>query len=183
MIDDVTALRAAVERGETFRYRFFWQPSGAPEGPLDDSCLSQWWLSPFTVDGVAYSTAEQWMMAGKARLFGDDEVLAQILATHDPKAVKKLGRAVRGFDEPTWRAHRDALVTRGNVEKFGQIAALRAYLLGTGDDVLVEASPLDRICGIGLAARDDDALDPRRWQGSNLLGFALMRARAALRAG
>lgn len=182
MIDDLDSLRAAVSRGESFRYRFFWQPTGDPAGAPDASCLSQWWASDFAVDGVTYATAEQWMMAGKARLFGDDETLAKILATADPKVVKKLGRAVRGFDEATWRAHRDALVTRGNVEKFSQQPSLRDYLLGTGDDVLVEASPLDRIWGIGLAAHDPAAVDPHAWQGLNLLGFALMRARATLSA-
>lgn len=174
MIDDVYALRAAVERGERFHYRFFWKATPG------DGCFSQWWPGEFSVDGVTYANAEQWMMAGKARLFGDDETLAEILATGDPAAIKHLGKKVRGFDEDTWKRRRLDLVTEGNVAKFSQDAALRAHLLGTGDAVLVEASPLDRIWGIGLAEDSPDARDPRRWRGLNLLGFALMRARARL---
>lgn len=180
LITDVATLRAAVERGETFAYRFFWKPEVAADGRLTDACLGQWWMSDFVVDGVTYSSAEQWMMAGKARLFGDREVLEEILATHDPATVKKLGKTVRGFDEATWKARCLDLVTDGNVAKFSQDDALRAHLVGTGAAVLVEASPLDRIWGIGLKAEHPDARDPRRWRGANLLGFALMRARARL---
>jgi ribA/ribD-fused uncharacterized protein len=69
----------------------------------------------------------------------------------------------------------------GNVAKFGQHDDLRAFLLGTGSRVLVEASPGDRIWGIGLTEADPRAADPRSWRGLNLLGFALMEARAQLR--
>lgn len=91
------------------------------------------------------------------------------------------GRTVAGFDEESWQRHRFALVTEGSVHKFGQDASLRAYLLDTGSRVLVEAGPVDRIGGIGLAADDERAADPARWQGLNLLGFALMAARQRLR--
>ena len=120
-------------------------------------------------------------MAGKARLFADADSLAAILATDDPSRCKALGRKVRGFDESAWAAARFDLVTLGNVEKFGQARALRAYLLETGEDILVEASPTDSIWGIGLARDDERAKDPNHWRGINLLGFALVRARAILR--
>jgi ribA/ribD-fused uncharacterized protein len=120
------------------------------------------------------------MMAGKARLFGDEEALARIVAAGHPNAAKKLGRQVRGFDEEAWIRHRWDLVVEGNLAKFGQDAALREYLLGTAGRVLVEASPVDRIWGIGLAAADERSADPERWRGLNLLGFALMEARARL---
>lgn len=181
MIDTLEALCAAVERGERFEYRFFWKATPSRDGRPTDGCFSQWWEGDFTVEGVTYSSAEQWMMAGKARLFGDDSVLAEILATRDPKVIKALGRKVRGFDEGAWTRRRDALVTEGNVAKFSQDEALRAHLLATGEAVLVEASPLDKVWGIGLAEDHPDARDPRRWRGLNLLGFALMRARVALR--
>jgi ribA/ribD-fused uncharacterized protein len=180
LITDVATLRAAVERGETFSYRFFWRPLVAADGRLTDACLGQWWMSDFVVDGVTYTSAEQWMMAGKATLFGDRAMREEILATRDPAVVKKLGKKVRNFDEATWKARCLDLVTDGNVAKFSQDAALRAHLVGTGDAVLVEASPLDKIWGIGLAADHPDACDPRRWRGANLLGFALMRARARI---
>lgn len=180
MVPDVYALTAAVERGEPFTYRFFWKATPSPDGRVTDACFSQWWPGDFTVDGVAYTNAEQWMMAGKARLFGDAETLGEILAARAPAAIKALGRKVRGFDEDVWKRARLDLVTEGNVAKFTQDAALGAHLVGTGDAVLVEASPLDRVWGIGLAAEHPDAADPRRWRGLNLLGFALMRARARL---
>lgn len=173
---DVTALRDAVTRGERFTYRFFWRPEEVPDG-----CFGQWHRSDFTLDGQRYTTAEQWMMASKARLFGDAETLAKILATDDPARVKKLGREVRGFDGARWSARCVELVTQGNIAKFSQDAALRAHLLATGDAVMVEASPLDRIWGIGLDAQHPDAPHPHRWLGQNLLGFALMAARDAIR--
>ena len=110
----------------------------------------------------------------------DDESLARILAAPSPKAVKAIGREVRGFDRTVWEAARFDAVVQGNVAKFGQHDDLRAFLLATKEQVLVEASPEDRIWGIGLGAEEPDARVPSRWLGANLLGFALMRAREAL---
>ncbi len=177
---DLESLRGAVVAGATFTYRYFWGHKPRADGQLSDSVFSQWWKCRFEVDGQAYASAEQFMMAGKARLFGDDAALTKILATPDPDACKALGRKVRGFEEAKWKAAAFDLVTRGNVAKFGQDARLRAYLVRTGDDVLVEASPVDAVWGIGLARDDERARDPRTWQGENLLGFALMRARGEL---
>jgi ribA/ribD-fused uncharacterized protein len=112
--------------------------------------------------------------------FGDEAARAAIIAAPDPETAKDFGRRIRDFDEPTWAARRFDIVTAGNVAKFGQHPALKDYLLGTGNQVLVEASPLDRIWGRGLAADDDRALHPSQWRGLNLLGFALMAARAQL---
>ncbi|MEU6212229.1 NADAR family protein [Streptomyces sp. NPDC047023] len=179
MIDD---LIKQVSRGERVKYLPFWGHRPRPDGTLGPSCLSQWWPSSFTVGEVRYATAEHWMMAGKARLFGDAEAELAAVAAKSPAEAKKIGRLVRGFDNETWERERFALVVEGSVHKFGADPALRAYLLGTGERVLVEASPLDRIWGIGLAADDERALDPARWRGLNLLGFALMEARARLRA-
>ncbi|MBT2383457.1 NADAR family protein [Streptomyces sp. ISL-11] len=178
----VEELTAAVARGERFTYVYFWGHRPRPDGSVGASCFSQWWPSPFTVDGTGYATAEHWMMAGKARLFGDEEAEARVLAATHPKQAKDAGRTVRGFDEERWRRHRFGLVVEGSVHKFAQDAGLTAYLLGTGERVLVEASPLDRIWGIGLAADDERAQDPARWRGENLLGFALMEARQRLAA-
>jgi len=183
MILDREALQEAVARGERVRYRFFWGHRPRKDGKLSDSCFSQWWACAFTVEGQRYTSAEQFMMAEKARLFGDDATRAKILATDDPGWAKKLGREVRGFDEARWTADRFELVTRGNLAKFGQDDALKAYLLSTGESILVEASPTDTIWGIGLAAADPAASEPGQWRGLNLLGFALMSARATLAAG
>jgi len=178
---DLESLRAAVREGRTFGYRFFWGHRPSADGALTDSVFSQWWPCRFEVDGQAYTTAEKFMMAGKARLFGDDEMLARILATDDPEECKALGRKVRGFDGEKWSAHCVDLVTRGNVAKFSE-ARLGKYLLATGEEILVEASPMDRIWGIGLSRTAPDAKDPRTWRGKNLLGFALVRARAEIQA-
>ncbi|MGP4001350.1 NADAR family protein [Streptomyces sp. 8N706] len=173
-------LRAAIAAGARPKWLMFWghQPQG--DGSIGPGALSQWWPSPFTVDGVKYASAEHWMMAGKARLFGDDASLPAILEARTPAEAKNLGRLVRAFDEVRWAAARFELVLAGNVAKFGQDPALRAYLLGTGNRVLVEASPRDRVWGIGLGASDDRATEPSQWRGQNLLGFALMEARARL---
>ncbi|WP_443049625.1 NADAR family protein [Streptomyces sp. NBC_00178] len=179
-MDDLLARTA---RGERVKYLHFWGHRPRPDGTLGAGCLSQWWPSPFTVGSVTYASAEHWMMAGKARLFGDPESERQAVAAASPGAAKKVGRLVSGFDGTVWTRERFALVVEGSVHKFGQDPALRAYLLGTGDRVLVEASPLDRIWGIGLTGDDPRAADPSSWRGLNLLGFALMEARSRLRAG
>ncbi|MGP3986632.1 NADAR family protein [Streptomyces sp. 3N207] len=174
---DRNELCGIVRRGHRVKYLFFWghrPPRGGGVGP---GCLSQWWPARFTVDGVEYASAEHFMMAGKARLFGDAETEQRVLAAPHPGAAKALGRQVRGFDEETWARERYGIVVRANSAKFGQDARLRKYLLGTAGRVLVEASPLDRVWGIGLAADDERAADPERWRGANLLGFALMEAR------
>jgi ribA/ribD-fused uncharacterized protein len=177
----IAELARRTAQGDRVKYLPFWGHRPCPDGSLGRSCFSQWWSAPFTVDGVRYATAEHWMMAGKARLFQDPEAEAQALAAGSPAAAKKAGRLVRGFQEAVWQRERFALVVAGSVHKFGQDPALRDYLLGTGERVLVEASPLDRIWGIGLAAADARIEDPARWRGLNLLGFALMEARTRLR--
>ncbi|PWK67152.1 hypothetical protein BCL76_10956 [Streptomyces sp. CG 926] len=178
MIDE---LIKQVSRGERVKYLPFWGHRPQPDGRLGPSCLSQWWPASFTVGDVRYATAEHWMMAGKARLFGDAEAERAAVDAKSPAAAKKVGRLVRGFDNEIWERERFALVVEGSVHKFGSDPALSGYLLGTGQRVLVEASPMDRIWGIGLAADDERALDPARWRGLNLLGFALMEARERLR--
>ncbi|OWA10431.1 hypothetical protein B9W62_10870 [Streptomyces sp. CS113] len=181
-IDSREALVARVRAGARIKYLCFWGHRPLPDGRPGPSCLSQWWPSPFAVDGVEYATAEHWMMAGKARLFADAEAERRVLAAAHPAEAKKAGRLVRGFDEAVWERERFRIVVEGSVHKFASDPALRAYLLGTGGRVLVEASPVDRVWGIGLAADDEAAQDPERWRGPNLLGFALMAARERLRA-
>ena len=180
-VRDRESLLAAVRSGMAPNYLFFWGHRPSADGSIGKSCLSQWWPSPFTIEGVTYATAEHWMMAGKARLFGDEEAARRVLADPDPRAAKAAGRAVRGFDERAWAAERGEIVYRGNLAKFGQHEPLGRFLLGTGDRVLVEASPDDAVWGIGLRENHRDAAAPERWPGLNLLGFALMRVRAALR--
>lgn len=121
------------------------------------------------------------MMAKKAELFGDENAKKKILASKTPGEAKKLGRSVVGFDDDVWLKHRFEIVVSANLAKFSRAPELKAFLLNTGDRVLVEASPVDRIWGIGLAADDPGASDPYKWQGLNLLGFALMCVRDQLK--
>ncbi|NEB02949.1 NADAR family protein [Streptomyces sp. SID13726] len=180
-IDSQDALVKQVRAGAHIKYLHFWGHRPLPDGRIGASCLSQWWPSPFVVDGVTYATAEHWMMAGKARLFEDQEAEHRVLAAGHPSQAKKAGRTVRDFDEQTWRRERFGIVVEGSVHKFTAHDDLRRFLLNTGDRVLVEASPVDRVWGIGLAATDEAAHAPERWRGPNLLGFALMEARDTLR--
>lgn len=177
---DVQALAAAVAAGARPKYVFFWGHTPKVDKTVGSWAFSQWYPAPFTVDGQLYRTAEHWMMAEKARLFGDEERRATILSVHGPGDAKAHGRRVAGFSEERWQAHRFEIVVEGNVHKFSQHPELCEFLLGTTRRVLVEASPVDRVWGIGLAHDDPRAEDPVRWRGQNLLGFALMEARARL---
>ncbi len=167
--------------GETLKFLFFWGHRPAASGKVTKSCLSQWWDCQFTVDGMTYHTAEQYMMAQKAVLFGDKTVLAKIMAAGNPAVYKKLGREIRGFDPVIWAKHNTDIVVAGNLAKFSQNPELLEFLLHTGDRILVEASPKDRIWGIGLGERDAAASSPKDWQGTNLLGFSLMEVRDRLK--
>lgn len=175
-------LLRAVRQGVRPQYLFFWGHRPLPDGRIGKPCLSQWWPAPFSIGEVHYPTAEHFMMAEKARLFGNEVLRRQILETSSPKIAKQLGRQVKNFNEATWEESRLRLVVEGNYAKFSQNRELEIFLLATEDKVLVEASPDDRIWGIGLAADSELAMNPERWRGLNLLGFALMDVRERLRA-
>ncbi len=173
-------LLTALAAGRRFTFRPFFGHTPRTDGTLSDACFSQWWRAEFTVKGLRYFTAEQFMMAEKARLFGDEVVLREILAEAEPSKVKALGRKVSGYEEGRWGARRFDAVSEGSFGKFSSTPELRAYLLATGDDVLVEAAPRDQIWGIGLGRENPLVSEPAKWRGQNLLGFALMRARDAM---
>jgi len=158
-------------------FLFFWGHQPATDGITTKSCFSQWWVAPFEVDGIIYPTAEHWMMAGKARLFGDDDAMKAILSSDTPAKAKEQGRLVQQFDPAVWDQHKYDIVVDGNFHKFTQHSALKEYLLATGEKILVEASPNDAIWGIGMGASDPAACNPATWRGNNLLGFALMEVR------
>jgi ribA/ribD-fused uncharacterized protein len=166
--------------GGAVTFLFFWGHTQKHAGVVDASCLSQWFPRGFEEGGDRYATAEHFMMAEKARLFGDRAALAAILAAATPAEAKALGRTVRGYDDAAWERARSESVVRGNVAKFGQNEDLGAFLRGTAERILVEASPRDRVWGIGMGASNPDARDPTRWRGRNLLGFALVEARERL---
>jgi ribA/ribD-fused uncharacterized protein len=169
-----------LDGGGSCDFLLFWGHTPKSEGSIDASCLSQWFPRAFVIDGLRYATAEHYMMAEKARLFRDAEAVPRILEAKSPAEAKALGRAVCNFDPDVWEKARFDAVVRGNVAKFRQNEDLGAFLRATKEKVLVEASPRDRIWGIGMGKSNPDSLVPARWRGRNLLGFALMAARAEL---
>lgn len=173
-------LQQEVTEGRKQEFCLFWGHQPSKDGSITKSCLSQWWMEDFYTMVDSYLYMEQYMMAGKAQLFGDEERRKEILACSDPKQIKALGRKVRGFDQVVWDKFKYAIVLNGNWCKFSRNRELREFLLSTGDSVLVEASPYDRIWGIQLSADTPEAQNPFRWRGENLLGFALMEVRDEL---
>ena len=156
---------------------FFFHQSEKPYG-----VFSQWHKSPF--GGCSYrkfSCMEQYMMCEKAQCFDDEEAERKILAAKTPAEIKRLGRTVQGFADETWNLHKFNIVVQGNTFKFQQNPWMRSILLGTGDRLLVEASPFDKIWGIGLDAAHAKLVPPERWPGQNLLGKALMKVRDILK--
>lgn len=179
-IYDKKSLQKAFMQKKKLKFLFFWGHTPKNKDILDASCFSQWYFAPFTIENCLYPTAEHYMMREKALLFGQNALAEEILHSSSPAKAKELGRKVLHFDENTWQQHRFDIVFRGNLAKFSQNDHLRAYLLQTGKRILVEASPVDTIWGIGLDKYSSKAENPLLWQGENLLGFALMKVRDEL---
>ncbi len=169
------------DKGENIKYLFFWGHSNKYQEDVGKFCFSQWYEAPFIVDGITYKTAEHWMMANKALLFADQEAFNKIVNADKPGEAKELGRQVLGFDEVAWNTQRYQIVKKGNIHKFNQHRKLAEYLLGTGERIIAEASPVDAIWGIGLAQDNPNIQNPHNWRGLNLLGFALMEVRDILK--
>lgn len=143
--------------------------------------FSQWAKYDIAIDNKIYNTCEQYMMAEKARLFGDHEAEAKIMVAKNPRDQKAHGRKVRNFEAARWQAVCEEIVFKANFAKYSQREELKAMLLATGDKIIAEASPQDAIWGIGMAESHPNVTDQTVW-GQNLLGKALMRVRNALRA-
>lgn len=151
---------------------YFWR-SASP--------FSQWYPCSFTENDITFNCAEQYMMYHKALLFGDEDTAKKVRQTSDPRTMKSLGREVKNFSEEIWVKHRKEIVYRGNYLKFTQNTALKDYMRATIGHTLVEASPYDRIWGIGLSEDDPRAWKQETWLGKNLLGFILTELRENLR--
>ncbi|WP_109440418.1 NADAR family protein [Acinetobacter haemolyticus] len=176
----LTDLVQATQQGQVFKYLFFWGHIPKQSHVVDKSCLSQWFDAAFNVEGILYPTAEHYMMAQKAKLFGDHEIFEKILNVRHPNEAKQLGRNVRHYDEQRWREQRFEIVVQANLAKFSQHQELKNFLISTNNRILVEASPVDKIWGVGMAKDHENIQDPRLWNGLNLLGFALMQVRSKL---
>ena len=169
------------ESGRQLKYLFFWGHQPSKDGSISSSCFSQWWIGDFVIDGIKYQSAEHFMMAEKARLFNDDEMLNKILNSSSPAQAKKFGRNVTGFNPELWDDNKLEIVTKANMAKFSQNQEMKEFLINTNKKVIVEASPVDEIWGIGLAKDSNHADNPLKWRGENLLGFALMEVREQLK--
>lgn len=180
MKHSIEQLLKEIAEGKKHEYLFFWKNTPSEDGTIIKTCLSQWWHEGFVVEGKTYATAEHWMMAEKARLFKDEEMEKAILADDSPAAAQKFGRQVKGFDKEIWIQNRFEIVKQGSIHKFSYNEALKTFLLNTQETVLVEASPQDKIWGIGMDEQHENATNPEKWEGLNLLGFALMEAREEL---
>jgi len=167
--ETIERMRAHFSEPTTYdRFTFFWQRF---------SVFSQWHPAVFRIAGVTYNCAEQYMMAAKARKFGDVDTLICILNADDPKKQKQLGRVVVDFDQDVWtKAARD-YVYLGTWAKFSQNPGMKEALLATAGTTLVEASPYDSIWGIGLRSDDPRADDRSTWLGHNWLGEILTHVR------
>lgn len=173
----VETIREKYNRGEQLDFIIFYGHRGNRNGTASRNCLSNFYLSDFSIDSETFICNEQWMMYSKAILFNDEETAKKILSSTEQKEIKHLGREVKNFDPILWNKYKIGIVYKGAYAKFSQNPVLKEYLLNTGDSVLVEGSPSDCIWGIGLRY----SLNPLEWRGENLLGFTLMEVRDALR--
>ena len=147
----------------------------------DYGFLSNWYLSDFQIDGITFTSMEQYMMYKKAVCFKDENIAKQILAEKNVAKIKELGRLVSGYDEHIWNGVRQIIIYEGLLAKFYQNEFLMNRLLDTKNSILAECAVKDRIWGIGLSMTDPKRLMPAEWQGQNLLGYALMLVRDRLK--
>ena len=149
----------------------------------DYGFLSNWYLSDFQIDGITFTSMEQYMMYKKAVCFKDENIANQILAEKNVVTIKELGRLVSGYDEHIWNGVRQIIIYEGLLAKFSQNEFLKGRLLDTKNSILAECAVKDRIWGIGLSMTDPKRLIPSEWKGQNLLGYALMMVRGRLKKG
>lgn len=171
-----------INKGKRPDFIYFWGHRKGKNIP-SKTCFSQWYDAPFKKDGDTFLTAEHYMMFAKARLFNDKAAALKVLQCRTPKEAKAVGRGVSGFDSEKWDREKFAIVVEANMAKFSQNKDLKSFLLRTKKKVLVEASPVDPIWGVGLAEDNPNIHNPKKWKGLNLLGYALMEVRENLEQG
>lgn len=148
--------------------------------PFYSGEFSNWYPCLFILDGRKFSSSEQYYMYMKAVIFDDEASQKLILSTNNCKTQKELGRKVKGFSEVEWKKHREEVMLNGLRAKFSQSSILKDKLLNTGDSILVEASPVDIVWGVGLSKDNPKIYNQEKWRGMNLLGKCLMKIREEL---
>ena len=143
--------------------------------------FSNFYKADFVVNGQPFSCTEQYIMYQKAKLFGDMEIAERILTLINPVDMKRLGRQVKNYKDDWWEVNRFELCKIGIWAKFAQNDNLKNLLIETGNMIIAECSPYDRIWGIGLSINHPDVQNPERWRGRNVLGDILMDVRRELR--
>lgn len=143
--------------------------------------LSNWYLSDFILDGIKFTSVEQYIMYRKCMTFGDMASAKKVMATNDPGQQQAIARKAKGYHDVVWNGLRQVVLMRALVAKFAQDDALGNALLNTGDDYLVECAYHDKLWACGATLNDDARLDIEKWSGKNILGFALMEVRTMLR--
>jgi len=125
--------------------------------------------------------SEKAIMLCKAAAMGDQWSFDRIRVAKDPSEAKRLGRGVWNFDDSVWTRIVCTVGFQVVYQKFLKTPSIRSILLGTGDKLLAEATRNDKNWGIGIDIGDSRVQTPSAWQGSNILGWALMEARSVLR--
>ena len=143
----------------------------------ENGYLSNWYLSDFILDGIQYSSMEQYMMYQKACCFNDVESANKILHTDNVARIKQMGRSVKNYDDNYWNGVRQIIVYKGLWAKFSQNEELKEKLIDTKDAILAECAVKDKIWGIGLSLTDRNRFEKDKWRGQNLLGYSLMMVR------
>ena len=143
--------------------------------------LSNWYHSSFVLDGVQFTSTEQYIMYQKSIAFGDIVSAKAVLATDDPRTQQDIGRHVKGYTANVWAGMRQLVAVRGLYAKFSQNEELKKKLIDTGDAWLVECAHYDTTWACGIRLNEDERFDTSKWRGQNILGFSLMEVRDALK--
>ena len=143
--------------------------------------LSNWYLSSFELDGIKFTSMEQYIMYCKCIEFGDLDSAKAVMTTDEPAEQQKIARKASGYNDKIWAGRRQLVALKGLMAKFSQNEDLKTKLLDTGDAYLVECAYHDVIWACGIRLNESECFDSSNWRGTNILGFALMEVRDRLR--
>jgi ribA/ribD-fused uncharacterized protein len=146
----------------------------------EESVFSHWYKCKFQIDEKTYGCVGQYIMYKKALLFDDEAIAHKIMNSSSPARHRSLGKQVSGFDKKKWHEHCLTYSLEGNLAKFSQNPILRKALLQSAGKSFAEASPYDRVWGIGLSLSNPKIHDRANWRGKNWAGESLEAARKEL---